>query len=34
MAHDLYAWLAQRLHRIAPYKPAFIPWTALKVLNS
>ena len=30
MALDLYAWLAQRLHRIDPYKPAFIPWTALK----
>lgn len=30
MALDLYAWLAQRLHRIDPHKPAFIPWTALK----
>jgi hypothetical protein len=27
---DIYAWLAQRLHRIDPRKPAFIPWTALK----
>jgi hypothetical protein len=27
---DLYAWLAQRLHRIDPRKPAFIPWSALK----
>jgi len=30
MALDLYAWLAQRLHRIDPHKPSFIPWTALK----
>jgi Plasmid encoded RepA protein len=30
MALDVYAWLAQRLHRINPSKPAFIPWTALK----
>ena len=30
MALDIYAWLAQRLHRINPGKPAFIPWTALK----
>jgi hypothetical protein len=30
MALDIYAWLAQRLHRIAPGKPAFIPWTALQ----
>jgi Plasmid encoded RepA protein len=27
---DIYAWLAQRLHRIDPKKPAFIAWTALK----
>ena len=27
---DLYAWLAQRLHRVAPGKPAFIAWAALK----
>jgi hypothetical protein len=30
MGLDIYAWLAQRLHRINPKKPAFIPWTALK----
>jgi hypothetical protein len=30
LALDIYAWLAQRLHRIDPRKPAFIPWTALK----
>lgn len=30
MGLDVYAWLAQRLHRIDPRKPAFIPWTALK----
>jgi len=30
MALDVYAWLAQRLHRVDPAKPAFIPWTALK----
>src|SRR5713101_4713890 len=27
---DVYAWLAQRLHRIDPRKPAFIPWASLK----
>ena len=27
---DLYAWLAQRLHRVTPGKPVFIPWPALK----
>ena len=27
---DIYAWLAQRLHRIDPRKPAFIPWVSLK----
>jgi hypothetical protein len=27
---DIYAWLAQRLHRVDPSKPAFIPWSALK----
>jgi hypothetical protein len=26
---DLYAWLAQRLHRIDPSRPAFIQWPAL-----
>jgi Plasmid encoded RepA protein len=30
MGLDIYAWLAQRLHRINPHKPAFIAWTALK----
>ena len=30
MALDIYAWLAQRLHRVNPVKPAFIPWTAIK----
>jgi hypothetical protein len=27
---DLYAWLAQRLHRVPPGQPAFVPWIALK----
>ena len=27
---DLYAWLAQRLHRVPPHKPQFITWPALK----
>ena len=30
MGLDIYAWLAQRLHRVDPGKPAFIPWVALK----
>ena len=30
MALDVYAWLAERLHRIDPAKPAFIPWTELQ----
>ena len=30
MGLDIYAWLAQRLHRVDPRKPAFIAWTALK----
>jgi hypothetical protein len=30
MGLDIYAWLAQRLHRIDPHKPAFIAWTSLK----
>ena len=30
MALDVYAWLAQRLHRVAPSRPAFVPWTALR----
>jgi len=29
LALDIYAWLAQRLHRIPPNKPAFISWAAL-----
>lgn len=29
MALDVYAWLAQRLHRVEPRKPAFVPWAAL-----
>ncbi|MBV8095537.1 MAG: hypothetical protein JOY71_23360 [Acetobacteraceae bacterium] len=29
MALDIYAWLAQRLHRIARDKPQFVPWAAL-----
>jgi Plasmid encoded RepA protein len=29
MALDIYVWLAQRLHRVSPTKPQFIPWTAL-----
>jgi hypothetical protein len=30
MALDIYAWLAQRLHRIDPHKRAFIPWVRVK----
>ena len=30
MGLDIYAWLAQRLHRVEPGRPAFIPWSALK----
>jgi Plasmid encoded RepA protein len=30
MGLDVYAWLAQRLHRIDPHRPTFIPWTLLK----
>jgi hypothetical protein len=30
MALDLYAWLAQRLHRVHQFRPQFIPWTALQ----
>jgi hypothetical protein len=30
MALDIYTWLAQRLHRVAPGKPAFVPWVSLK----
>jgi hypothetical protein len=27
---DVYAWLAQRLHRVPPTKPQFIAWASLK----
>ena len=30
MGLDIYAWLAQRLHRIDPRRPQFIPWSAIK----
>jgi hypothetical protein len=30
MALDVYSWLAQRLHRIDPKRPAFISWVSLK----
>jgi len=30
MALDIYAWLAQRLHRIPHGKPQFVSWTAIK----
>lgn len=30
MALDVYAWLAQRLHRVHQFRPQFIPWTALQ----
>jgi Plasmid encoded RepA protein len=30
MALDVYAWLAERLHRINPAKPALIPWPELQ----
>jgi hypothetical protein len=30
LALDIYAWLAQRLHRIKPEQPVFITWAALK----
>lgn len=30
MALDLYAWLAQRLHRVDASKPALIPWPSLR----
>jgi hypothetical protein len=30
MALDVYTWLAQRLHRVDPAKPAFVPWLSLK----
>lgn len=30
MALDIYAWLAQRLHRVNPKEPQFLTWKALK----
>jgi hypothetical protein len=30
MGLDVYTWLAQRLQRVDPARPAFIPWTALQ----
>jgi len=30
MALDVYAWLAQRLHRVNPHKPQFVTWAAIK----
>jgi hypothetical protein len=30
LALDLYAWLAQRLHRVNPNRPMFIQWPAIK----
>jgi Plasmid encoded RepA protein len=27
---DIYSWLAQRLHRVNPNRPAFISWAAIK----
>jgi hypothetical protein len=30
MALDIYSWLAQRLHRIEPRRPTFVPWEALR----
>ncbi|OWK46454.1 replication protein RepA [Fimbriiglobus ruber] len=29
LALDIYVWLSQRLHRVTPGNPQFIPWTAL-----
>lgn len=29
MGLDVYMWLAQRLHRVDPQRPQFIPWSAL-----
>jgi hypothetical protein len=30
IALDIYAWLAQRLHRVNPARPVFLQWPALK----
>src|SRR4051812_34858011 len=29
MALDVYVWLAQRLHRVPPGNPQFVPWAGL-----
>ncbi|MFO0847821.1 MAG: replication protein RepA [Gemmataceae bacterium] len=29
LALDVYVWLAQRLHRVAPSRPQLVPWAAL-----
>ncbi|MBA4067625.1 MAG: plasmid encoded RepA protein, partial [Isosphaera sp.] len=29
LALDVYVWLAQRLHRVQPGKPQFVPWAGL-----
>ena len=29
MGLDIYTWLAQRLHRVSPSKPALVPWVSL-----
>jgi Plasmid encoded RepA protein len=31
LALDIYAWLAQRLHRVNPQRPSFIQWPALQL---
>jgi hypothetical protein len=30
MGLDVYTWLAQRLHRVDPHRPAFVPWASLQ----
>ena len=30
MALDIYAWLAQRLHRVQPGSPQFVSWQNMK----
>jgi len=30
MGLDIYTWLAQRLHRVPPNRPQFVPWISLK----
>lgn len=29
LALDIYTWLAQRLHRVTPGRPQFVPWSAV-----